>query len=173
MKLRVVFCQHIEFQTAQQGLMFNLFVGERPRAALRLVPGGKKLTRVHQHMHSVCSQQQTVRLPNRARPLRSGAVHGPKPGLLLATDLVSPPALEAIGRQLGVAHCVLDIPMPQVRLKAAGIMPLISQRKPTSVPQHVWMRLNVQAGGFGCPLHHPRKPCCRKWGAALRDEYEW
>jgi len=38
---------------------------------------------------------------------------------------------------------VLDIPVPEIGLQGARVVPLIGQREPTGVPEHVWMRLEA------------------------------
>jgi hypothetical protein len=41
----------IKFQASSQRLMFNLIAGEGPRSALGLIPAGKNVASVHQHVH--------------------------------------------------------------------------------------------------------------------------
>jgi len=50
---------------------------------------------------------------------------------------LSPEALEPIGRQLGVAHRVLNVLVAEVGLQSAGIMPFVGQGESKGVPQHV------------------------------------
>jgi hypothetical protein len=51
--------------------------------------------------------------------------------------LLSPEVLEAIWRQLGVAHHLLDIPMTEIGLQGPRIVALVGQSEATGVPQHM------------------------------------
>ena len=51
-----------------------------------------------------------------------------------------------MGRQLRVAHRMLDIPMPQPRLQSTGIVPLIGKLVTAAVAQHVGMDCEGHAG---------------------------
>jgi hypothetical protein len=48
-----------------------------------------------------------------------------------------PEIFEPIGRQLGVAHRMLDVPMPEIGLQGSRIVPLVGQREAAGVAQHV------------------------------------
>src|ERR1700751_3629809 len=65
--------------------------------------------------------------------------------------------------QLGVAHCVLDVLLPEVRLDGARVVSLRRQRKTAGMPQ---VRLRSRA------FEHAGKPSGRKRRAALRLKYE-
>jgi hypothetical protein len=54
---------------------------------------------------------------------------------------LSPEILEPHRRQLGIAPRVLDVAMAEVGLQSAGIMSSIRKRVPTSVPEHMGVRL--------------------------------
>ena len=55
----------------------------------------------------------------------------------------APEVLEPDRGQLGVAHCVLDVLVPEIGLKGAGVVPFGGQRKPAGMAEHVWMRLEA------------------------------
>jgi hypothetical protein len=48
---------------------------------------------------------------------------------------LAPEVFEPIGRQFGVADCVLNVSVAQVGLQRPGIMAFVGQRKTTGVPQ--------------------------------------
>jgi hypothetical protein len=47
---------------------------------------------------------------------------------------LSPKVLKAIRRQLGVAHRMLDIAVPEICLQGAGVVALIGEGEATGVP---------------------------------------
>ena len=51
-----------------------------------------------------------------------------------ALHLVLPEPVEPVGAQLGVAHCVLDVLVPEVVLERAGIVACIRQGMAAAVP---------------------------------------
>lgn len=53
---------------------------------------------------------------------------------------VLPERFEAVGRKLGVANRMLDVLVPEVRLKRPGVVALGCQCETASVPQHVWVK---------------------------------
>jgi hypothetical protein len=55
---------------------------------------------------------------------------------------------------------MLDIPMAQVRLQRAGIVALVGQGEPTSMPQHVRVSLEAQLSSHTRALYKPSKPRC-------------
>jgi hypothetical protein len=61
----------------------------------------------------------------------------PTAGTAAATKPLSPEVLEPIGRQLGVAHRVLDVLVTEPRLQRPGIVACIRQGIAAAVPQHV------------------------------------
>src|SRR5437868_12715487 len=56
-----------------------------------------------------------------------------------AHNFSTPEVLETIGRQLGVAHCMLDDAVGQASLQCTGIMPLVGQRESTAC-RSIWGR---------------------------------
>jgi len=64
----------------------------------------------------------------------------------LSAHLVVPEALKPGRSELGVSDGVLDIPVPQIGLQAAGIDALVRKRETTCVPQHVGMDREIKAG---------------------------
>ena len=61
-----------------------------------------------------------------------------------SAHLVVPETLEPGRSELGVFNGVLDIPVPQVGLQAAGIDALIRKRETTGVPQHVRVHRKIE-----------------------------
>src|SRR6516165_192124 len=55
----------------------------------------------------------------------------------------APEGFEPGRGQLGVAHRVLDVLVPEIRLKGAGVVPFGGQRKPAGMAEHVRMRLEA------------------------------
>jgi hypothetical protein len=53
------------------------------------------------------------------------------------TPSVPPEPFEPVGSQLGVPDGMLNVPVPEIRLQGARILPGIRERKATGVPQHV------------------------------------
>jgi hypothetical protein len=57
---------------------------------------------------------------------------------------LSPPEIpETCRRQLGVAHCVLNVAVPKVGLQGASVVSLVRQRVATGMPEHVRMRFET------------------------------
>jgi hypothetical protein len=52
---------------------------------------------------------------------------------------LSPKVLEAIGRQLGVTHRVLNVLMPEISLQRTGVMAGIGKRVAAAMVKHVRM----------------------------------
>jgi len=57
----------------------------------------------------------------------------------------APEILEAVRRQLGIAHGVLDIPVTEIGLQRPGIVPLVGQSEAAGVSEHMWMGLELEA----------------------------
>src|ERR1700674_1982124 len=70
------------------------------------------------------------------------------PGKLLA-----PKVLEPCRRQLGVAHRVLDVPVPEIGLQRPRVMAAVGKRIATGVPQHVGMDLEFEPRFGPGPLY--------------------
>jgi hypothetical protein len=62
------------------------------------------------------------------------------------SNSLPPKPLEAIGRQLGVEHRVLDIAVPQIVLDGTGIVPIIGKLEPTGMAQHVGVHRKGEGG---------------------------
>ena len=58
---------------------------------------------------------------------------------------LAPEVLEPIRRKFGVAHCVLNIPVAKVRLQGPCVMAVVSEGKPTGMPQHMRVSLEAEA----------------------------
>ena len=61
--------------------------------------------------------------------------------------------------------------MPEIGLDRAGIDALIGQLN--EVPEHVRVKLHIEASGLTGPLDHRLKAALRKRRPALTDEDEW
>jgi hypothetical protein len=83
-----------------------------------------------------------------------------------------PEILEPRRRKLGIAHRMLDVAMPEIRLQGASIVASIGQGISAGVTQHVRVSLE---GQFGCPtgsFDHSREAGGCEWRTALGREYE-
>ena len=58
-----------------------------------------------------------------------------------------PKVLESGRRQLGVAHGVLDVPVPEIGLQRPRIDAVIGELEAAGVAQHVRMHLELEPGG--------------------------
>ena len=66
-----------------------------------------------------------------------------RPRSIHCSLLLSPEVSKAIGRQLGIAHGVLDIPETKISLQSPGIVSLVSQGEADP------LRLELGSGGPG------------------------
>ena len=57
---------------------------------------------------------------------------------------------------------MLNVAVTEVSLKRPRIVPLIGQRIPAGVPEHVWVCLEAELRFDACPLDHTREPCRRE-----------
>ena len=89
-----------------------------------------------------------------------------------SAHLVVPETLEPGRSELGVSDGVLDIPVPQVGLQAAGIDALVGEMKTARVPQHVRMNQEVDLGCNAQASHQLPESCSRKRCTPLRGENE-
>ncbi len=85
-------------------------------------------------------------------------------------SLVFPKGLEALRAKLGVAHCVRDVPMPEVLLDRSGVVPLIGELVAGRVPEHV--RMDREGEFRALAGARDQLPCRRRRhrSAALRHE---
>ena len=72
--------------------------------------------------------------------------------------LILPEVPKSGGRQLGVAHRVLEIFVAKVRLQRPGIVTGIGERIAASVAKHVGMSLDLEGRRCRCPLDHAAEP---------------
>src|SRR5262245_46103946 len=128
------------------------------------------------------SENKLGRRPHRrgstpyVRPTSAGSLAGSntlQPLPLLAGRSVVPEVLEPGRRQLGVAHRVLDVAVPEISLQRAGIDAPIGQLVPASVSQHMRMNWKVELGRDAELGNHltEARGCERR--ASLRGENEW
>ena len=57
--------------------------------------------------------------------------------------------------------------MPEIGLDRAGIDAIVRQLKPTGVPQHVRVKLHIEAGGLTSPLDYRLEAALREWRATF------
>jgi hypothetical protein len=67
---------------------------------------------------------------------------------------------------------MLDVAMSKISLQRPRIMSGISQRKAAGMARHVWMRLEIEAGGGAGPLDHLGEAGSRERRAALAYKHE-
>ena len=66
-----------------------------------------------------------------------------------------PKVFEPHRRQVGVAHCVLNVFLPQVCLQRPGIVTTVRQRIAAGMSEHVRVRLEAELGLDTCSFDHP------------------
>src|SRR4029077_5741082 len=93
--------------------------------------------------------------------------------LALAGRLVAPEVLETGRRQLGVAHRVLDVAVPEVSLQRASIDAVIGELEAAGVAQHVRMHWETESGCNAKPRDHLAKTRRRERRAALGRKDKW
>src|SRR5262245_16514225 len=82
----------------------------------------------------------------------------------------APEVLEPRRGKLGVAHCVADRLMAQIRLQGPRIDPIIGELEAGGVTQHVRMDREAQPCSLACALHQPQETCSAEGRPALADE---
>lgn len=70
-----------------------------------------------------------------------------------ASHSVLPEPTEAVGGELSVAHCVLDVAVPEVVLNCARVSPVVGEFEASRVPEHVRMDRKLETGFFTCGHH--------------------
>jgi hypothetical protein len=90
-----------------------------------------------------------------------------------------PEVLESRRRQFRVPPCVLNVFVTEVGLQCPRVMPLVGQRVPASMPEHVRMSFEAQLGLDACSLNNASRTallamvCCRTaWNWARRAKPE-
>lgn len=86
---------------------------------------------------------------------------------------ISPKVPEAIRRQFGVAHRMLDVAMAKVCLEPPRIVPFVRQREAAGVSQHVRVGFEAEASRRTSALYKPRKARRGERRAALGHKHEW
>jgi hypothetical protein len=66
---------------------------------------------------------------------------------------LSPEVSESVARQLGIANCVLDVPVAEIGLQRAGVVAIIGQLEAAGVPQHVRMDRKGHLCGLAEPCY--------------------
>src|SRR5262249_60757675 len=82
-----------------------------------------------------------------------------------------PGFFEAIRRQLGVAHGVLDIFVAEIVLQGSGIVPIVGELISAGVPKHVRMDWEWHLGSLTQALDKPMEADGAHWSTTLRNEY--
>jgi len=77
-----------------------------------------------------------------------------------------------MGRQLGVSHSVLDVPVAKVGLQGACIVPLVGESEAAGVPQHVRVCLEAEPRLDTSALNHAGEACRRERRSTFRREHE-
>src|SRR5947209_4339779 len=73
------------------------------------------------------------------------------PLLLSKRTSIFPKTLEPLRRQLGVAHGVLNILVPEIVLHRARVLPIVRQLVAARMSQHVWMDRKRKLRALPCP----------------------
>jgi len=85
---------------------------------------------------------------------------------------VSPKPSKSIRSQLGVAHRVLYVSMPEVGLNRTGIVTCIGELEAASMPKHVRVNLQLESCGFTSSRYHPGKPGRSERRSPFAHEYK-
>ena len=81
-------------------------------------------------------------------------------------------SLNRSGDKLGVAHRMLDILVPEIRLQRPGIVAFVGEGEPAGVPQHVRVRREAEPGGLAGALYKPGEAARGERRASLAGEHE-
>src|SRR5262245_4400952 len=84
---------------------------------------------------------------------------------------VLPEVPEAIWRQLGVTHGVLDVLMPEVVLEGARIDALVRELEPGGMAKHMRMNREWHFSSLAEATDHPAKADRAHRGGALAHEH--
>ena len=90
----------------------------------------------------------------------------------LANPSIVPEALEPGRRQLGVAHRMLDVAMPELGLQRTGIDALVRQLVAAGVPKHVGVDRKTEPGCDAEPRDQLAKAGGRERRSPLGRENE-
>src|SRR5215467_10096688 len=85
---------------------------------------------------------------------------------------IVPEVLEAGRRQLGVAHRVLDVAVPEISLQRTGIDAVIGEFEAAGVPQHVRVHWETETSREAESSDHLAEARRRERRSALRREDE-
>src|SRR6266436_2635854 len=84
----------------------------------------------------------------------------------------SPPKVfEAIGRHLGVPHCVLNVLVPEVVLQGPRVVAIVGELEPASMAKHVRVDREWHLGGLADALDEAMETDRADWSAALGNEH--
>lgn len=88
-----------------------------------------------------------------------------------ATSIL-PKAVKSGWRQLGVAHCVLDVLVPEIVLNGARIVSRVRKFEADPVAQHVRVDLQGKVDAFSGARQHAPEGIGGHWSPAFRQEHE-
>src|SRR5215831_6026847 len=127
-----------------------------------VVTKGALVTNVYQHAQSTERKENRNEKPRRGERRGSG---GQRPRHL------SPEVLEPIRRQLGIAHGVLNVLVPEPGLQRPRVVAGIGQGVAAGVAQHVREDGEGHAGAPAEALKQRAEALGRHWAAALTGEH--
>src|SRR5262245_55770979 len=87
-----------------------------------------------------------------------------------ARSSLVPKVFEPVGRQLGIAHGVLDVLVAEIVLQGSGVVPVVGKLIAARMPQHVRVQGERHPCGLAEPLDEMVKADGAHWSAALGDE---
>jgi hypothetical protein len=67
---------------------------------------------------------------------------------------------------------MLDRFVAEIRLDSPGVDAIVRQLEPTGMPQHVRVKLHIEASGLTGPLDQRLEAALGKWSPSLTDEDE-
>jgi len=90
---------------------------------------------------------------------------------MVVAGSVLPEIREAVRRQLGVAHRMLDVLVPEIGLERAGVVTLVGELESAGVSKHVQMDRERHLGSLTKPRDHAPEADRRHRRVALAHEH--
>src|SRR5664280_2961578 len=90
----------------------------------------------------------------------------------LRHHLITPEILETCGRKLGIAHCVLDVLVPEIILDRSCVVTIACQLEAGCMAQHVCVGLEREARLLSRTFDQPVEAIRCKWSAAFAHKHE-
>src|SRR5262249_44884585 len=91
--------------------------------------------------------------------------------VMLVHDWSAPEVLEAVRRQLGIAHGMLNVLVPEIRLQRSSIVAGVGKSIAAAVAKHVWVDREWHLCGLPDTLDEAMEADGAYWPAALGNEY--